>query len=911
MSNADEKEKQVKPETGAGQELTAQYELLKMIAEQNHEKVLEYDAAADAAIVYNVINGQFVVENEVGAYVGGKNLGNTFVVEEDRKAFRRAFYKCLKKPMHTVVDLRCRLAGDEAEWQRLYLASVAEGGGQVTRIAGRFVSIHKDKLLSEQMRLRAEIDALTGVYNHIAFEEMCGKAIRDNGANAFFLMLDVDDFKKINDTQGHTVGDMVLRQTGAILGRMVEGRGIAGRLGGDEFAAYVWNIADGEEMRQFCRNLRDGLATILLDMDYSASMGVSAPGGRDVSFQDLYCEADQAVYAAKNGGKNQVVFFAEMESVPPEMDPKAENYELPAFDEIDERDLLAEFGKCMGCLTKEDYRTGLKKVLDSLLEYFDADCTALVSWEDDHYLGMSESHRESAEVTVRLIMHAVKRGREVTNKELMDAKGNIWLGNVRKIQETFPKIYEMLAKSRIWSLAGHELRMNFASQGVLLVVNLRKHAPERFLLRMLAEYLAARMMMQREMELREHDTTHDRLTGLWNRNSFILSEKIWKNDMYNSLGVVTTDIVGLACLNRDFGYLVGSKKLVTVAKMLQTVFEGYRVFRYDEDEMLVCCPNVARSEFEFMVNCLKERLGELDFLVAMGYSWNTHANMLDQIAEAETVMKHDKSYLTYNSDFRKLAEQSMIDEVECAMSEGRYLVYMQPKVNVHTGITVGAEALIRQIDPDLGMVSPAVFIPVLERYNIIHMIDLFVLEQVFKFQRAAIDAGRAVVPVSTNFSKLTIMRPDLIERVKALAKQYDVPEGLIHIEVTETVGDMDHVVIDRVADSLKALGFKLSMDDFGTHYSNLAVLIQYDFDSAKIDRSMIMDITTNEKSRLVVDYMVSLISDLGINCIAEGVETKAQVDIMKETRCEVIQGYYFGKPVPQEEFYDTFMAEEG
>lgn len=417
-------------------------------------------------------------------------------------------------------------------------------------------------------------------------------------------------------------------------------------------------------------------------------------------------------------------------------------------------------------------------------------------------------------------------------------------------------------------------------------------------------------MLQREMELREHETTHDRLTGLWNRNSFILSENNWKEHLYGSLGVITTDIIGLAYLNRDFGYLVGSKKLVEVSRMLKDVFEGYRIYRYDGDEMLVCCPNVARSEFELMVSCLKEKISGLDFMVAMGYSWNTHANIADQIGEAELVMEQDKLYLTYNSDFRQLAQQSMIDEVECTMREGRYLVYMQPKVNVHTGRTVGAEALIRQMDPDLGMVSPAVFIPVLERYNMIHLIDLFVLEQVFRFQRAAIDAGREVVPISTNFSKLTILHPDLLERVQEFSERYDIPEGLIHIEVTETVGDMDHVVIDRVADRLKALGFRLSMDDFGTHYSNLAVLIQYDFDSAKIDRSMIMDITTNKKSRLVVDYMTSLISDLGINCIVEGIETKEQVDIMKETKCEVIQGYYFGKPVPQEEFYDTFMTEQ-
>ena len=284
--------------------------------------------------------------------------------------------------------------------------------------------------------------------------------------------------------------------------------------------------------------------------------------------------------------------------------------------------------------------------------------------------------------------------------------------------------------------------------------------------------------------------------------------------------------------------------------------------------------------------------------------------MTNLITEAEVIMENYKLCLMHGNKLAQRAEQRVIDEVERLMRDGCYRIYLQPKVNVHTGKTVGAEALVRQMDRDLGLVSPGVFIPVLERYNLIHLVDLYVLEQVFRFQKAAIDAGRRVVPISTNFSKKTILQPDLIERVRDLTEKYEIPAGLIHIEVTETIGDMDHVVIDHVADSLKTLGFALSLDDFGTHYSNLAVLIQYDFDSAKIDRSMVMDITTNEKSRIVVDYMTSLINRLGIDCIAEGIETEEQVDIMKKTKCEVIQGYFYGKPVPQEEFYDTFMRDE-
>ena len=142
---------------------------------------------------------------------------------------------------------------------------------------------------------------------------------------------------------------------------------------------------------------------------------------------------------------------------------------------------------------------------------------------------------------------------------------------------------------------------------------------------------------------------------------------------------------------------------------------------------------------------------------------------------------------------------------------------------------------------------------------------------------------------------MTIMYPELIEKVTQMVQKYDIPVELIHIEVTETVGDMDHVLIENVANSLKELGFRLSMDDFGSHYSNLAVLIQYDFDSAKIDRSMVTEITNNRKSRILLDYMTSMINDLGIHCIVEGIETKEQVDILKKTKAEMIQGFLLWK----------------
>lgn len=572
--------------------------------------------------------------------------------------------------------------------------------------------------------------------------------------------------------------------------------------------------------------------------------------------------------------------------------------------------VLAMFSECMSYLTHEDLDTGIPKVEKALREFFDADCMALIRWENGISRSMEESHKESAESAAKILTDMVENNKELVFQGLLEKEENLFLPNIQELKEEYPKYYEQLVSCQIESLAGWEMKDGICSVGVLFAVNPRIHTEDCRVIQLLAESIAPRIMYQNLQEIREYEITHDHLTNLWNRQSFVLWKDRSREDIFHSLGIVTADIVGLSGFNREFGYLNGSKRLVELARLLDTVFEGFRIFRYEDDEMLVFCPNVDKADFMFMVKCLQEKTEEQDFAVAVGYSWSCHVNVDEQITEAEVVMSNDKFRYMRGGNLPERIEQSVIDEVTQLIHNGMYKVYLQPKVKVQDGRTVGAEALVRQIDPVLGLVSPAKFIPVLERYNVIHMVDLFVLEKVFAYQKDALEAGRNVVPISVNFSKCTILRPNLIESIREMSNKYSLPEDLIIIEVTETVGDMDHVVVNNVADNLKTMGFALSMDDFGTHYSNLATLIQYDFDSAKIDRSMITEITSNHKSRVVLDYMTSLINELGIKCIVEGIETKEQVDILRETKCDMIQGFYFGKPVPMEEFYGKYMKTE-
>lgn len=894
------------------QNLANQYEVLRIVAEQNQKFIMEYEACTDTMQVYKVQNGEFITVYDVSEYAAEDKIGSVFVDPADKELYRQAIKECMSKPTHTMIDVRFCEPGQEGVWFRFFLVSIAGDGKKVDRIAGRLRSIHNEKIANENMRRKAEMDTLTNVYNHAAFEEICEKKLENYEGKALLMMLDIDDFKMINDTQGHAVGDMVLEQTGTVLNAVVGNHGVAGRLGGDEFAAFVWGLKDEHDIHKFCENLKERLKTIIFDMEYAASIGISEVDDRKITFSDLYYEADQAVYTAKHRGKNQIIFFKDIQEYL-EQDAK-EQEEIQYAEEVcstaDNHVLLAELKECMSQLSSGRFADGLKRMELSLQNFFDADCVIVIDKTRKEKQKISESHKESAEMTSRVVVDLIEDGKSDSYWKILHERINICLPNIKRIKAEMPELYDELVKCRIWSAIASLLLKDNQNVGALLIFNPRRHIEESMLVQMVAEYLSVCLQRESANELCEKNKTHDILTGLWNRNSFVLWKKEREMQTYKSLGVVTTDIIKLSDMNHQFGYLYGNKKLIEVAEVLKEIFDGYQLFRYDQDEMLVLCANIKRKDFEERIRKLKDRLEILSFSVAKGYSWSLHPAVYSQITEAEAVMDNDKGKILHgNTAFRKVAE-NLIREVQDLLDRDHYLVYLQPKVNIASGRTEGAEALVRQLDDELGLVAPSHFIPVLEHYNLIYMVDLFVLEEVFRYQKAEQKAGHRLVPISLNFSKKTMMYPDLLKRVREVTRKYDVPKGMVHIEVTETVGDMDHMVIENVSNALKKMGFRLSMDDFGTQYSNLSVLLQYDFDSAKIDRSMVTEITTNERSRMMLDYMTSLINDLGIECIVEGIETKEQVDILRKTKAEMIQGYYFGRPVPKEEFYDRFMKEE-
>lgn len=252
-----------------------------------------------------------------------------------------------------------------------------------------------------------------------------------------------------------------------------------------------------------------------------------------------------------------------------------------------------------------------------------------------------------------------------------------------------------------------------------------------------------------------------------------------------------------------------------------------------------------------------------------------------------------------------LWEQRIKAELPTALSDGDFLVYYQPKVDVKTERLIGAEALIRWNYQKKELLPPGKFIPVFEEDGFIAQVDRYVLRSVCAKMKEWQDKKYPLLPVSVNLSRAQLNNAHLVDELMKIVKEFEIPISLIDVELTESAafGDMNRLL--QVMKSIKREQFKLSMDDFGTGYSSLSLLKDMPLDTLKLDKSFIDALDceqTDAKENLVTKEIVVLTKRLHISSLAEGVETKAQRDLLAEYGCDYIQGYYYSKPLPVDEY---------
>jgi diguanylate cyclase (GGDEF)-like protein len=405
----------------------------------------------------------------------------------------------------------------------------------------------------------------------------------------------------------------------------------------------------------------------------------------------------------------------------------------------------------------------------------------------------------------------------------------------------------------------------------------------------------------------------DPLTGLVNMACFRgRAAKILGNCKARERGLayVYFNLANFKSFNNSHGFDAGDQLLRRTAHALNVAFPGYLVSRFSEDKFSVLC----------LTDGLEESVSRAQQVVRdyqRGTSVELRAGIyLVDDAQVDVDQAHDRARLACDSirgrydvffryfddelSFKHDREQFIISNLDSALARGDIRVYFQPIVRTITGAIYGFEALTRWIDPELGLISPGDFVPVLERARLTHRLDQYVLECVCRQMRALRDSGAPWINVSVNLSRLDFSALDIPRLVREVTDRYRVPRRALNIEVTESAfTDAEQRLYASVA-SLRSMGYSVWMDDFGSGYSSLGNLKEHKFDLIKIDMGFLRDFDPEARSNEVLASVIDMIKRMGTGSLIEGVETQEQLDFVSAVGCEFIQGYLFGKPRPLE-----------
>lgn len=413
---------------------------------------------------------------------------------------------------------------------------------------------------------------------------------------------------------------------------------------------------------------------------------------------------------------------------------------------------------------------------------------------------------------------------------------------------------------------------------------------------------------------------YDELTGIANRNLFRESVKALLADSVGQYAYVIYDIRKFKVINDLFGYSQGDLLLKHIARILQEEASPKEAAARDSADVFhLLLVYTSKSSLEDRLLRIAARLCDFTFStdssyhISAGFGIYVVENPAEPVAQmgdkASLALKnikemHTTSMFFYNDDIRNriLAEQEIENDMQRGIENEEFVVFFQPKYSPNPVKLCGAEALVRWRHPSRGLISPIMFIPLFEKNNFITTLDLYMLEAVCQTIRRWLDEGREVVPVSVNQSRLLLYGTDYVAHLMAVLNKYQIPHDLVELEVTESVFFEDTRRMVSLMQELHDLHFMISMDDFGSGYSSLNMLKELMVDTLKIDKDFFSESAHTERGRVIVSNIISMARDLNIRVVAEGVETREEVDFLCDTGCDLVQGYFFFRPLCEEDY---------
>jgi len=417
--------------------------------------------------------------------------------------------------------------------------------------------------------------------------------------------------------------------------------------------------------------------------------------------------------------------------------------------------------------------------------------------------------------------------------------------------------------------------------------------------------------------------TEDPITGL-NNESFLETaiKDLQSKKKAAGFGLACLDITAFRRFNAMFGYSAGDLLLRIVANVLKTKYTY--AARTHSDLFLFLTelsPDMVPDLLTELYQAIEDELG-LQYVRIVSFSSGVCPLECDdkpymQLRD-DAIFALRQAKLSPNTnasafyDANLHQEAALQKDVETnmmrALTRGEFQLFIQPLCHLSTGECGGGEALVRWSSDKLGLVMPEQFIALFEKNGFIAEIDFFMLRSVFSMMERHMSRGLALMPISINQSKVSISFPNYLDRLKSLVRQHSIPLSLISIEITESALESNFDAVLAIIREIKNMGFRVSVDDFGSGYSSLGTLCDFPADTLKIDRRFLLDLHSSESGKKIIKSIVELSKNLGMSTVCEGVETSDQFEYLREMRCDYVQGFYYARPMPLCDFEKRYLS---
>ncbi|MDE6873911.1 MAG: EAL domain-containing protein [Lachnospiraceae bacterium] len=846
-------------------------------------------------------------------------------------------------------ELRMLRVSGEFYWTAFEGKTVYGADKKPVRVVGRIKILEGQETKDGRDYNRERRDPLTKVLNRASCEEILKTYFRAKpGEKTALMLVDIDGFYRVNQKMGHVFGDEVLVEIANAVRRSLSQTDELGRVGGDTFLVCMKGIRDREEVEERLLEVIQSVAGIYIgeqaDYKLSASIGVAMYPQDGMSYTKLFECAIEAITWGKLNAVGTYTFwdaamkeeYRRLRKIPAaarEYDTfdniRMESYDPFAYELMELAFRLIE--------DRLDADSVINLMLHRVADEYDLSGIGIRETVNRPYTMRHSYEYLRKDYTVSRLGETVTQKKERWDRFRGAYKDGYAVFCGASLPEGMPKEWfnEM---GSVYTLL--EIPM-FRKQEFIGCIdfcdayeNREWDSNEIHTLKMfgriLTDFLFGMRALEQTTERVELLQERDSLTGLYQYNVFLKKLQILIDSANpGELCIVSSDIRHFKYINENYGISVGDQLLRSFAEELG-VSNGMMLLAtriYSDNVVAVTHVPAGMSA---------EKLGKI--IVAFNEAFSAKARkqylngklninsgyyIIQGNEKAETVVSNANmarkrakepgyagmAIMFEDSMIEKVRKEGqLIDALPDAIKNRELQVYLQPKVSCVTGEIIGAEALVRWQKPDGKFYYPDEFIPVFERNGNIVELDYYVYREVFAWLRRRLDADGFAVPVSMNVSRFHLRDDKLISYIKELMEEYRVPAKYLEFELTENlyIENTDHVIPMII--ELRGMGIKVSMDDFGSGYSSLNVLNDLPIDVIKLDKVFMKKSELREGDKTIISCVVEMAKKLHITVLCEGVENADQDQFLRGIGCDIIQGYYYGKPMPIGDFEQLLLT---